>query len=1144
MCCFTATLPADAVSNTHIFARATDERQFLVYGMDLTVGQELAMVLPLPVPPSSGEDAVRFIDLAAYPDFFLDLRKGFPYQELTLAPNVAPAAAGGPRLLKVHHVGHFEASFVPTIADFARLEARFRLPWPVWEELPHYRDYGFAVFKLRDGARGLARRTIHPMAFEFPRREPRRLFFPTVHVHDGRVHPDARFDHTLYCQVDPHQHDALGAWQPSPRPARQFMDMARAGELIDGDAPCHRVTLRGTQKNVDTFIDLPAPPPEHGLEPRPAAPPASRSKLAPPAPPPRPAKPEPTPPKIERCEARAVDGDASERRAAPSNAEHVKVYVQRHRLKTGSHVLSCRTYLSDGLAAVGQREIVFTLLEKAENEPDLSTPSDLFAHLHRMASAGHYVEAGDVTQFAAPGFPSGDSDFLGVVYTHALPLPEVPLPEAPALAAIALTRDELETAKAFGACRVLARLARFQRYFPCPPWADRRRRSLVSIGSMQPTRLDDVARVLVRGSAVLEGPVVRIRLQSSASGPLQTALAARAPSPLPVALLLQMDAESDACLAWKPGLGAIETIAAVGGGARVSGTFLLLEERTEDALDIVEDGFVLGMTQGSWKSLTEALAETRRLEGPELAPLRWSLEWRADPLEAQRRPAPTDAPASHPVPSGASHLRQVVMLSSEADNARAVRADRLTDYIAAAKQIVESYFAGATPDEGHELSAAFELPPSLRVQVQLQARPALPREDLDELAERLRGLPPPLVRHCSVRFELRYALWGGTTRAVESDRLPAAPPSEVATPLVGEGARDFVQGQLAEAEMLVEYGLPERAAALLQHVLSRVPDDPQARAALDQLRVHLAPSSSETPTDERLATAPASRRSTITWAAGEHVAERFRVVRFLARGGMGEVYEVYDEVLGERVALKTIRPEVAVEEDSLARFKREISLARKIAHPNVCRIYEFGFHQPARGPRTAFFTMELLVGSTLSARIARGAVPIAEAGSIVRQMCAGLDAAHRSGVVHRDFKSANVLLVAETDGTRAVVTDFGLARVAGRSTTTTQTGIVLGTPAYMAPEQVEGGPITPAADIYALGIVLYEMVTGRTPFEGATGMVVALQRLREPPRPPRALVPDLDPKWESAILRCLEREPPRRFRAALDVSRALGLEPT
>lgn len=300
--------------------------------------------------------------------------------------------------------------------------------------------------------------------------------------------------------------------------------------------------------------------------------------------------------------------------------------------------------------------------------------------------------------------------------------------------------------------------------------------------------------------------------------------------------------------------------------------------------------------------------------------------------------------------------------------------------------------------------------------------------------------------------------------------------------------------------------------------------------------------------DAATAARPAQMDRAPTFAPDVVVAGRYRIVRFIADGGMGEVYEAEDLELGVHVALKAVRPDADAKYLATERFKREIQLARQVTHPNVCRIFDLVRHsQPtatAPGRDVLCLTMELLTGETLLERLRRaGAMSTREALPVVEQAAAALAAAHRVGVVHRDFKSSNVMLVpAGSDaGIRAVVTDFGLARGSSESTSgvVTTTTKIIGTPAYMAPEQVEGKPATAAADIYALGIVMYEMVTARRPFAADTSLAMAVKRLTEPPSSPRVHVPDLDSIWESVILTCLRRDPSQRFATAEDVARAL-----
>jgi hypothetical protein len=250
MCCFSKAV--EHVSKTRIFARPlADGRQALVYSMRFAAAGDLAMILPLPVPVGSPEDALRFVSLEGYDDLFDDLRSAFPLTQMLGLPAPAPVLRAAPQTLVVHDVGDFEASFVPTLADFARLDERFVLSPEVWAELPGYADWGFAVFKLRGDAG--RQKSVHPMAFEFPRRDPKQIFFPTVHVHDGEVHAEARFDHVLYCQMRAETSD-VSEWDRSDGPLDRFVDVERARGLVDGSSLCFRRELRGPLPNRDQVL--------------------------------------------------------------------------------------------------------------------------------------------------------------------------------------------------------------------------------------------------------------------------------------------------------------------------------------------------------------------------------------------------------------------------------------------------------------------------------------------------------------------------------------------------------------------------------------------------------------------------------------------------------------------------------------------------------------------------------------------------------------------------------------------------------------------------------------------------------------------------------------------------------------------------
>jgi tetratricopeptide (TPR) repeat protein len=218
-------------------------------------------------------------------------------------------------------------------------------------------------------------------------------------------------------------------------------------------------------------------------------------------------------------------------------------------------------------------------------------------------------------------------------------------------------------------------------------------------------------------------------------------------------------------------------------------------------------------------------------------------------------------------------------------------------------------------------------------------------------------------------------------------------------------------------------------------------------------------------------------------------------------------------------------------------------MASRVAHPNVCRVHEM-FEDRGVSPPRLFYTMELLEGETLSARLERtGTIPAAEALTILRDLCGGLEAAHAAGVIHRDLKPANIVLTTRGDRARAVITDFGLAKPdlgGGAPMVATATGLMVGTPAYMAPEQVRGTPSTPATDIYALGLVLYEMLKGEQPFRGSSNMDSWMRRAREGPAPLARTVPGAPPAIDSVLRRCLAYEAERRFQTPRALLSALS----
>jgi serine/threonine-protein kinase len=262
---------------------------------------------------------------------------------------------------------------------------------------------------------------------------------------------------------------------------------------------------------------------------------------------------------------------------------------------------------------------------------------------------------------------------------------------------------------------------------------------------------------------------------------------------------------------------------------------------------------------------------------------------------------------------------------------------------------------------------------------------------------------------------------------------------------------------------------------------------------------------------------------------GTILTDRYRIVALAGRGGMGEVYRAEDLKLEQEVALKFLPAALAQDADALARFRREVRIARQVSHPNVCRVFDIG-----DWAGVPFLTMEYVDGEDLAVLLRRiGRFPADRGAEIARQVCAGLAAAHEHGVIHCDLKPSNVMLDARG---RVRITDFGLAGLAGDLREPGQAG---GTPAYMAPEQLAGGQPNVKTDLYALGLVLYEIFTGKRAYDATT--LPELIRLRDTSSPtsPTSLVRDLDPLVERVILRCLEKDPARRPASALQVAAAL-----
>ena len=267
-------------------------------------------------------------------------------------------------------------------------------------------------------------------------------------------------------------------------------------------------------------------------------------------------------------------------------------------------------------------------------------------------------------------------------------------------------------------------------------------------------------------------------------------------------------------------------------------------------------------------------------------------------------------------------------------------------------------------------------------------------------------------------------------------------------------------------------------------------------------------------------------------STGSTVAGRYQVIEELGIGGMGRVYKVFDTEIKEKVALKLLKPEIASNQDMIERFSNELKFARKISHRNVCRMYDLG-----RGDGTLFITMEFVPGEDLKSFIRRSRqLVVGTAISLAKQVCEGLAEAHRMGIVHRDLKPGNIMIDEEGN---AKITDFGIARsISGKGIT--GAGVMIGTPEYMSPEQVEGKEADLRSDIYSLGVVLYEMLTGRVPFEGDTPFSVALKQKSEVPQNPRQINIQIPDDLSRLILKCLEKDREKRFESAEELASELS----
>jgi serine/threonine protein kinase len=313
-------------------------------------------------------------------------------------------------------------------------------------------------------------------------------------------------------------------------------------------------------------------------------------------------------------------------------------------------------------------------------------------------------------------------------------------------------------------------------------------------------------------------------------------------------------------------------------------------------------------------------------------------------------------------------------------------------------------------------------------------------------------------------------------------------------------------------------------ARVFDNMVTGIKDREQRlRSQIDQLKEEIS----------GVSEAPVENDGEDSLGAGDIFAERYRIERPLGKGGMGMVYLATDLELGEPVAIKTLRSDILTEDETaIERFRNEIRLARRIAHRNIVRTHDLG-----KSGDVFFLTMEYVEGATLRSVLdSRGHLGAEAMLAIAKQLADALKSAHEDGIIHRDIKPQNILL----QGSGAVkVMDFGVARLAERSVTLTQAGLVVGTPTYMAPEQLLDEDVDPRSDLYSAGVVLYECLTGRPPFEARTPIALITKILHEPAPLPETLVPGIPQRVSSMVMSLLEKDPAKRIQSASDLGALL-----
>lgn len=472
--------------------------------------------------------------------------------------------------------------------------------------------------------------------------------------------------------------------------------------------------------------------------------------------------------------------------------------VQLTDLDSREGPIRCWTYATNGLHACGQKELIFSLRcnpkEAADRFP--RSPLEFFTDVYGLAEQGRLVDVGDFTEMSAPTF----LDHKGLLYIEPEPSQNFENRDA-ALAAILLTEEELEAVKAFGPTRVMARLGEAHRYYPCPPWSDRRRRSISFAQSLQESILTNVERVWMRGIRVRgEGDDVVLRLLPRVREPLRDRLEPFPPN-ASLALLTNLDPSAHGCLVWQPGQSQPAAITPPDSdGTRLCGCFILfVPEQPNDSGRLFEDGYAVMLTSASWTAIRRAVAAGEGISIPASEPgMGFRLEWIQTSYHnpVDQRVYQTDEGWETYVPTGTRHREdaanavsfRVVLLSSERDVGARVGSNALAAYVRGVEDVIARHFTNPTPADGQDLIAQFELPPDGNVAVVMASRPGIDRDLLANLHASLLALPTPKISEGPIKFQVVVAIWGGSKDA-KLDAEGTGSPQDAGKAAVGPPVR-------------------------------------------------------------------------------------------------------------------------------------------------------------------------------------------------------------------------------------------------------------------------------------------------------------------------------------------------------------------